>query len=65
MKNVIKKIWKWLHKFWDINLSIILFVLYIVVFLPYKVFSFFLKIEEKKWWQKVDKYNVDNKILPY
>lgn len=65
MKAVFKTIWKILHKFWDINLSIILFILYMTVFLPYKFFSYFSKKEKNKWWEKVDKYNFNNKSLPY
>ena len=69
MKNVIKIILKLLQKFWDINLSIILFIFYIIIFLPYKILNFFWFNNKKKlwksWWLKVEKYNIKNKYLPY
>ena len=65
MKNVINIILKLLKKIWDINLSIILFILYLFIFFPYKLFLFFKKQKKFIWWRKVDKYNINNKTLPY
>lgn len=62
MKNVIKNILNYLYKFWDLILSIILFLFYIVLFLPYKLFY---KEKKKNWWLKVDDYNFKNKNLPF
>ena len=65
MKNVIKIILRLLHKFWEINSNIILFILYIIIFFPYKILFISRKWEDKKWWEKVEKYNINNKFLPY
>lgn len=65
MKNVIKKVSYWLKKFWDFNLNIILFILYIVVFCPYKFFSFFIRKTNNIGWQKVEEFNLKNKYFPY
>lgn len=62
MKNVIKNILKYLHKFWDLMLSIILFIFYIVSFLPYKLFY---RRKNKKWWMKAENYSMKNKNLPF
>lgn len=65
MKNVIKYIFKWLKIFWDFNLSIILFVLYIVFFMPYKFVNLFIKERKDVWWINTEKYNDKNKFLPF
>ena len=65
MKNVFNNILKYLHKYWDLNLSIILFILYIIIFFPYKIFDFIFKNKNKSGWKKVENYNLDTKYLPY
>lgn len=63
MINVIKKILELLKLIWDCILNIILFIFYIFLFLPYKIFKF--KDKEIKWWIRADKYDLDNKNLPF
>ncbi len=62
MKNVFNYLFKYLHKFGDLILSIILFLIYIIIFFPYKIFS---KKTISSWWRKAEKFNIKNKNLPF
>jgi hypothetical protein len=62
MINVIKKFSHILKLFWDFILNIILFIFYLVLFFPYKLF---LKKKNNLWWNTVEKYNLENKNLPF
>lgn len=63
MINVIKKILEFLKLIWDSILNIILFIFYIIFFLPYKIIK--IKNQDIKWWIRVDKYDLENKNLPF
>jgi len=62
MINVIKKVFYILKLFWDFILNIILFIFYLVLFFPYKLF---LKNKNSLWWKVVEKYSLENKNLPF
>ena len=65
MKNAINIVLKWLKKFWDFNLGIIIFIIYILVFSIYKFFNLFSK-EKNIWsWEKNDAFCFKNKNLPF